>query len=150
MKFDRFERYNRVQMTARRVAAFARKQQRETQRYPLLVEHVAGEQHSIDVEAARRQLSSDAMEERLRALCSRTWRKARAAYFAASPAVQAAIRQRWLDWTGPRNAINYIYVVDVETGALEARAQEARIHSAAIRAKVRALMGEQSVIDLQA
>jgi hypothetical protein len=52
MKFDRRLPALPVTLTQRKAAAFARKQANERNRYPLFAEHVAGEQHSLDDEAA--------------------------------------------------------------------------------------------------
>lgn len=67
MRFTRYERHNPVELNARRQAAFARKQARERDRYPLFSDHVAAEQHSLDEELARRTARGGAFEQRMRA-----------------------------------------------------------------------------------
>lgn len=87
MRFTPFGRHDPINFNARRQAAFARKQQRERDRYPLFAEHVAAEQHSAEDELARRQRRADRFDVTMRGLHARVWREKRAIYFSL-PAAQ--------------------------------------------------------------
>lgn len=134
MRFTRYERHNPIDFNARRQAAFARKQARERERYPLLAEHVAAEQHSVDQEIARRTVRADCFEQRMRDYYARSWREARRIYFAQSPAVRAVIRAKWSTWVGPTTWTYFAWMVDVESGNQARRVAECRARDATARA----------------
>lgn len=77
MRFTRFGRHDPITFGPRRQAAFARKQQRERDRYPLFAEHVAAEQHGADEKFERRQRRSDRLEATTPNLHARIWREKR-------------------------------------------------------------------------
>ena len=144
MRFTRFERYTPIDFNIRRQAAFARKQQRERERYPLFADHVAGQQHTFDEEVLRRQRNADRFEADQRAFQARVWRKARARFFSLPEAIKAQIRAKWLTWTGPTNAITFSYIVDDQAR----RVAQANAARAAIRERVRASMGIQTALEV--
>ncbi|MBB3010119.1 hypothetical protein [Cupriavidus alkaliphilus] len=143
MRFTRLERHAPIDFNARRVAAFARKQQRERDRYPLFAEHVAAEQHSADEELARRQRRSDRLETATRGLHARVWREKRAVYFSLPAEQRADIRTKWLAWTGPTTALYFAYIVDTVSGEAAQRAAASRAHALSIRRRVLASLPEQ-------
>lgn len=148
MRFTRFERYTPIDFNTRRQAAFARKQQRERDRYPLFADHVAGEQHTFDEEVLRRQRNADRFEASQRAFQARVWRKARARFFSLPEAIKAQIRAKWLTWTGPTNAITFSYIVDELSGDQARRVAQANAGRAAIRQRVCASMGFQTALEV--
>ncbi|SOY77580.1 conserved hypothetical protein [Cupriavidus taiwanensis] len=148
MRFTRFERYTPIDFNARRQAAFARKQQRERDRYPLFAEHVAGEQHTFDDEMRLRQRNADHFEASQRAFQARVWRKARARFFSLPEAVKAQIRAKWLTWTGPTTATYFSFIVDELSGDQARRVAQADAARAAIRQRLRASMGIQTALEV--
>ena len=148
MRFTQFGRHDPIHFTARRQAAFARKQQRERDRYPLFADHVAGEQHSADEELARRQRRSDRLEATTRELHARVWREKRAIYFSLSAAQRAEVRAKWLAWTGPTTAFYYAYIVDNASGEAPRRAEASRAHTLEVRRRVLANMPEQAALEM--
>ncbi|WP_316157840.1 hypothetical protein [Cupriavidus sp. BIC8F] len=139
MRFTRYERHNPIDFNARRQAAFARKQAREREHYPLLAEHVAAEQHSVDEELARRNARSDACEANMRAHYARSWRDARRIYFSQPEAMRAIIRAKWRAWVGPTTSTYFSWMVDVESGNQACRVADYRVRDAAARAARAAL-----------
>ncbi|AZG17084.1 hypothetical protein [Cupriavidus pauculus] len=148
MRFTRFGRHEPIDFNARRQAAFARKQQRERDRYPLFAEHVAGEQHSADEELTRRQRRSDRLEATTRDLQARVWREKRAVYFSLSAVQQAEIRAKWLAWTGPTTAFYFAYIVDNVSGEAARRDEVSRAHTLEVRRRVLANMPEQAALEI--
>ncbi|CAN7777881.1 hypothetical protein LJR296_007794 [Cupriavidus necator] len=134
MRFTRHERYNPIDFNTRRQAAFARKQARERERYPLLADHVAAEQHSVEEEIARRTVRADSCEQGMRDFYARSWRDARRIYFAQPEAVRAVIRAKWSAWVGPTTSTYFAWMVDVESGNQARRVAECRTRDAAARA----------------
>ncbi|MDF3882660.1 hypothetical protein ACU4GD_15175 [Cupriavidus basilensis] len=133
MRFTRYERHNAIDFNARRQAAFARKQARERERYPLFGEHIAAEQHTVDEEIARRTVRADSFEHRMRALNARCWRDARKIYFAQADAVRAEIRAKWAAWRGPTTSTYFAWLVDVESGNQARRVAACEAQYAAAR-----------------
>lgn len=74
----------------------------------------------------------------MRDLQAKHWRKGRSLYFAADPVTRQRIRTNWLAWTGPARPGYFIYVVEVATGAYEARAQFLRQKYAELRGSIAA------------
>lgn len=148
MRFTRHGRHDPIDFNTRRQAAFARKQQRERDRYPLFAEHVATEQHSPDEEFARRQRRSDNLERTTRTLSARIWREKRAIYFSLSAEQRAEVRAKWLAWTGPTTALYYAYIVDNASGEAARRAEASRAHTLEVRRRVLANMPEQAVLEM--
>lgn len=148
MRFTRFGRHHPVDFNARRQAAFARKQQRERDRYPLFAEHVAAEQHSAQEELTRRQRRSDRLEATTRSMQARLWRQKRAVYFSLSAELRAEVRAKWLAWTGPTTAFYFAYIVDNASGEAARRAEVSRAHSLEIRRRVLASMPEQAALEM--
>lgn len=146
MRFTRFERYSPIDFNARRQAAFARKQQRERDRYPLFPEHVACEQHTADEEIARRQRQADRFEASQRALQARWWREARTRFFSLPEPLKEEIRTKWLAWTGPTTASYFTYIVDEVSGERAHRIAKAKARDAEIRVRVLASIGYQQAI----
>jgi len=149
MRFTRFGRHNPINFNTRRQAAFARKQQRERDRYPLFADHVAAEQHSPDEELARRQRRADRLDTTLRGLDARVWREKRAIYFSLTADQRAEIRARWLAWTGPTTALYFAYIVDNVSGEAERRSEASRAHALAIRRRVLATLPEQTALEME-
>lgn len=147
MKFERFHRWAPITLSARKLAAFQRKQERERSALPLFAELVASTQISPDEEEARRNALATRSEQSRRDMIARCWRACRRDYFAADHETKARIRAMWSGWAGPRQASYYRYVVDVCTGEHERRAQAAIERDLAIRAEVRARMGLQLRLD---
>jgi hypothetical protein len=133
MRFTRYERHNAIDFNARRQAAFARKQARERERYPLFGDHIAAEQHTMDEEIARRTVRADSFEHRMRAFNARCWRDARKIYFAQSEAVRAEIRAKWAAWRGPTTSTYFAWLVDVESGNQARRVAACEAQYAAAR-----------------
>jgi len=148
MRFTRFGRHDPINFNTRRQAAFARKQQRERDRYPLFTDHVAAEQHSHDEEFARRQRRSDRLEATTRGLHARVWREKRAIYFSLSAEQRAEVRAKWLAWTGPTTALYYAYIVDNASGEAARRAEASRAHTLEVRRRVLANMPEQAALEM--
>lgn len=126
MEFIRYARYHAVTLTQRKAAAFARKQEKERNRYPLFSEHVAGEQHDLSEEMTRRQNAIDAAEANMRAFHARTWRKGRAHYFALPDEVKAQVRADWNAWVGPRTSTYFAWMVDHLSGQQAKRVAQAK------------------------
>ncbi|MWL91406.1 hypothetical protein [Cupriavidus sp. SW-Y-13] len=148
MRFTRFGRHDPINFNTRRQAAFARKQQRERDKYPLFADHVAAEQHSPDEEFARRQRRSDNLERTTRTLHARIWREKRAVYFSLSVEQRAEVRAKWLAWTGPTTALYYAYIVDNASGEAARRAETSRAHTLEVRRRVLANMPEQAALEM--
>ncbi|MGH8789389.1 MAG: hypothetical protein ACREYA_30490 [Cupriavidus necator] len=148
MRFSRLERHTPIDFNTRRQAAFARKQQRERDRYPLFADHVAAEQHSPDEELARRQRRSDSLERTTRDLHARVWREKRAIYFSLSDAQRAEIGAKWKAWTGPTTALYFAYIVDTVSGEHARRAKTARAHTLPNRRRVLASLPEQTALEI--
>ncbi|MCY1208325.1 hypothetical protein D9M68_139760 [compost metagenome] len=148
MRFSRLERHTPIGFNTRRQAAFARKQQRERDRYPLFADHVAAEQHSSDEELARRQRRSDNLERTMRALHASIWREKRSVYFSLSEDQRADIRAKWQAWTGPTTALYFAHIVDTVSGEYERRSEAARANSLAIRRRVLASLPEQTALEI--
>lgn len=148
MRFTRFGRHHPIDFNTRRQAAFARKQQRERDRYPLFTEHVAAEQHSAQEELTRRQLRSDRLEATTRSMQARLWRQKRAVYFSLSAELRAEVRAKWLAWTGPTTAFYFAYIIDNASGEAARRAEVSRAHSLEIRRRVLAGMPEQAALEM--
>lgn len=149
MRFTRFERYTPIEFNARRQAAFARKQQRERDRYPLFPEHVAAEQHKADEEIDRRQRQADRFEASQRAFEARLWRKARTRFFSLPEAVKAQIRAKWLSWPGPTTATNFIYIVDELSGDRARRVAEANAGHTEIRRRAWESVNRQAALEVR-
>lgn len=148
MRFTRHGRHDPIDFNTRRQAAFARKQQRERDRYPLFADHVAAEQHSADEEFARRQRRSDNLELTTRTLHVRIWREKRAVYFALATDLRAEIRSKWLEWTGPTTPFYFAYIVDLVSGEAARRAEASRAHVLEVRRRVLAMMPEQAALEI--
>lgn len=146
MRFTRYERHNPIDFNARRLAAFARKQARERERYPLLADHVADEQHSVEEEITRRTARAGSFEQRMRDYYARSWRDARRIYFSQPEAVRAVIRAKWSTWVGPTTSTYFAWMVDVESGNQARHIAECRARDAAARTTRKA----QSVQELLA
>lgn len=116
MKFQRYERFEPLVMTTRKISAFSRKQANEQARYPLFSDHVASEQKDIETEIAGRVRRMDSFELTMRAGHSRTWRQSRARFFSLDEQTKAGVRQAWKDWTGPRTSSYFASLVDVLSG----------------------------------
>jgi len=148
MRFTRFGRHAPINFNTRRQAAFARKQQRERERYPLFAEHVAAEQHSADDELVRRQRRSDRLEATTRDHQARVWRQKRAVYFSLTPEQQAEVRAKWLAWTGPTTAFYFAYIVDNISGEAARRDEVLRARTLEVRRRVLANMPEQVALEM--
>ncbi|MBY4898677.1 hypothetical protein [Cupriavidus sp. AU9028] len=146
MRFTRFERYTPIDFNTRRRAAFIRKQQRERDRYPLIAEHVQGEQHGQDEEFSRRQRQADRFEAGQRAFHARVWREARTRFFSLPETVKEEIRRRWAAWTGPTTALYFSFLVDELSGD-QARRVAAAETSRAVRRKVWASLPRQGALE---
>ena len=140
MKFERFPRWAPITLSARKLAAFQRKQERERSALPLFAELVATTQISPEEEEARRNALATRAEQSRRDMIAKCWRACRRDYFAADQETQARIRAMWSGWAGPKQAIYYRYVVDVCTGEQARRHHAALDRDRAIRAEVRARM----------
>lgn len=136
MKFSRYPRYEPQSMSNRKVLAFQRKQEKERARYPLLADHVATEQHSLETEIERRTNRLNSIEAKMRANCAASWRRGRARYFSLDEATKSAIRDKWEKWTGPRTSTYFFWVVDTLSGDQAARVAEGEKMRRAIRAKL--------------
>ncbi|MFP3756169.1 hypothetical protein SB751_19935 [Cupriavidus sp. SIMBA_020] len=148
MRFTPFGRHDPINFNARRQAAFARKQQRERDRYPLFAEHVAAEQHSAEDELARRQRRADRFDVTMRGLHARVWREKRAIYFSLPAAQRGEIRAKWLTWTGPTTALYFAYIVDNVSGVAERRVEASRANALALRRRVLATLPEQTALEI--
>lgn len=136
MKFSRYPRYEPLSMSNRKVLAFQRKQEKERARYPLLADHVAAEQHSLDTEVERRAGRLTNTEAKMRANCAASWRRSRARYFSLDEDTKAAVRDKWEKWTGPRTCTYFFWVVDTLSGDQAARVAEGEKMRRAIIAKL--------------
>lgn len=77
MRFDKTGHYE-FNDTERKRQAFARKQKKEQERYPLFAEQIASEQLDVDTEMVRRRTSWDRNQSNGRAQRARDWIRARA------------------------------------------------------------------------
>lgn len=136
MKFERFPRWAPITLTARKLAAFQRKQERERSALPLFAELVATTQISPEEEEARRNALATRAEQSRRDMIAKCWRACRRDYFAADQETQASIRAMWSSWAGPRQANYYRYVVDRCSGEIERRTMASRERDAAIRSRL--------------
>lgn len=141
MRFQRTLRYEPLDMSERKVLQFLRKIERERARYPLLADQM--DFRSLEDEAARRIRSQHDSERRMRALTAKHWRHGRKGFFEAPESVKAAIRAMWAAWTGPRNALNFIYCVESCNGVAAARQAAFQARTLALRQEVRKQMGSQ-------
>lgn len=148
MRFTRATRFDPIDFNNRRQAAFARKQRRERDRYPLFAEHVAAEQHSVDEEIGRRQRRADNLERTTRELNARTWRSARRLFFSQPEPVKAQIREKWANWRGPTTSQYFAYIVDELSGERARRVAKANRHTATVCQRVRAALGTQATMDI--
>lgn len=94
MRFKRFERYE-FQDTERKRKAYARKQQRERERYPLFPEMVASEQIDVDAEMEGRRRRWEMQEVTDRARRAKGWRQARAKLAAYPDQERQELRAYW-------------------------------------------------------
>lgn len=138
MRFKPTPRYEQYQFTDRKRQAFARKQRSEQERFPLLAEQIAQEQHSVNEEEGLRSERMQATEARMRAFHASVWRRVRAMYFALPAADRAVIRQRWMSWTGPAEPTALSYLIRLHTGEYHAVGVAQRAEAAMIRAQLRA------------
>ncbi|QET04036.1 hypothetical protein FOB72_17955 (plasmid) [Cupriavidus pauculus] len=150
MRFTRFrfERYAPIQRNARRESAFARKQTRERERYPLFTDHVAADQHSADDEFARRQRQSDRFEATQRAFHARVWRESRTRFFSLPEPVKQQIRDKWRLWTGPTTALYFSFMVDELSGDQARRVAEAAARQREYMARRYGDLGNQQPLEL--
>ncbi|WP_371765521.1 hypothetical protein [Massilia sp.] len=137
MRFSRQPRYEARPLTMRKEAAYARKLAKEQARYPLFPEHVAGEQRSLNDEAARRRALSAKTEQDHRDFLARVWRESRALYFAQPEDIREIIRRKWRAWTGPCTALYFSSMVDVESGEQARRLARTEREFAPIRERIR-------------
>lgn len=148
MKFTRFERFDPITLTLRKIAAFERKQAKEAAKYPLFSDEIKARQRSLEEEEQRRNKASDSTEQNYRAFHARVWKKARKSYFEANPDQQAAIRKMWSSWTGPLTCTYYIYVVDFCTGVLAYRQAASEQRDREVRRRICA-EGVQERLELE-
>jgi hypothetical protein len=116
MLFKRYPRYEELTMSDRKIAAFIRKQAKERNRYPLFLEHVEREQHSLNAERLKRIQVDITITQQQRDYRARSWRKARANFFALPETVKEIIRADWLVWVGPRDPSYFAWMIDVHSG----------------------------------
>lgn len=133
MKFTRFERYEPINFSTRKAVAFQKKLQRERDSLPLLADQIAEEQQDWETEKEKRQRRAQLSEQRMRAFCARTWRLARAEYFAMPADLRAACRAEWNAWRGPLNETSFIYVVRKYNGWHEEVSRRFRLEQRALR-----------------
>lgn len=136
MRFKPTPRSEQYQFTDRKRQAFARKQRIEQERFPLLAEQIAQDQHSIEEEQWFRSERMHANETRMRAFHAGVWRRVRAMYFALPPADRAIIRQRWMAWSGPADPSALSYLIRLHTGEYHAIGMAQRAEVAAIYAQL--------------
>jgi hypothetical protein len=137
MRFSRQPRYEARPLTVRKEAAYARKLAREQARYPLFLEHVAGEQRSLDDEAARRRALSVKTEQHHRDFLARARRETRALYFAQPEGIREIIRRTWRAWTVPCTALYFSSMVDFESGEQALRLARIEREFAPVRERIR-------------
>ncbi len=145
MRFKRMERYERVEWTPRKLAAFLGRETRQRRKVDeafallgaALLEPPAPVADPDAELAARRALSADS-ERRMRDLTARQWRHGRAQYQACDPVTHEAIRKAWAAWTGPATPVMFIYVVEQHTGEAKRRRQGYRRADAELRERIRA------------
>ncbi len=153
MRFKRTERYERLRWTPRKETFALNRPLREAKRLrkalPLLADQIDAEgEVDVEQEQRARQAQLDRNERDQRAFTARVWREARADYFGSAPKVQVAIRAHWAGWTGPLTCLYFRYVVDVHTGAIEARDEAARERDAALLAMALRDLGAQGELEL--
>ncbi|MEB8059246.1 hypothetical protein [Pseudomonas fulva] len=136
MRFKPTPRSEQYQFTDRKRQAFARKQRNEQERFPLLAEQIAQEQHSVMEEEMFRTERMQATEARMRAFHAGVWRRVRAMYYALPAADRAVIRQRWLNWSGPAEPTSLSYLIRLHTGEYHEIGVRQRAEAAAIRAQL--------------
>ena len=136
MKFQRYDRYEPITITQRKIAAFARKQAAERARYPLFPSHVANEQKSVEAEMAARHSNWESTETRMRAHFARSWRTSRARYFSLPVEVRREILAKWDSWVGPRTPSYFGWMVDTLSGDQEKRWAVFQASCAEIRARL--------------
>lgn len=151
MRFDRHaHRVVAYEWTPRKLALAASKPERqrkkEQDRLPLLADLIEPAQaFNLEAEKAARDAAHAKSIQAMRDLDAKHWRRGRALYFAADLATRERIKAKWLDWKGPAKPGYFIYVVEVETGAYEARSAAARERDAqALREILEKMMAEES------
>ncbi|WP_440986244.1 hypothetical protein ACQHIH_21325 (plasmid) [Xanthomonas sontii] len=144
MKFQRFRRYGKIDITARKLRAIekkpARDRKKQAEKMPLLADLLPPAlPANVEQVIEARQAQSDAFERDMRARNARTWRESRRDYFAAGEQTRFVIRDAWRRWTGPRTCGYFRYVVDLHTGVMEARCQKYQKAQAESLARIKAL-----------
>lgn len=139
MRFDRHpHRVAPYEWTPRKLALAASKSERqrkkEQDRLPLLADFIEpAPAFDLEAEKAARDIAHAKSIQAMRDIDAKHWRRGRALYFAADLATRERIKAKWLEWKGPAKPGYFIYVVEVETGAYQARAEAARERDANLR-----------------
>ena len=119
MRFDKTGHYE-FRDTDRKRQAFARKQKREQERYPLFAEEIAEGQHDVDTEMTERRKHWDRHQVSDRARRAYDWKRARAKLAAYPEGVRRELLAYWqrCQWPGtPTYLLSMIHMH--ETGRLD-------------------------------
>ncbi|HEP8974325.1 TPA: hypothetical protein VDU83_006754 [Pseudomonas aeruginosa] len=142
MRFDKHpHRVEPYRWTPRKLAMAASKPERqrrkEQERLPLLADQIPpAPAFDLEAEQAAREAAHVRSIQTMRDIDAKHWRHGRALYFAADEATRARIRADWMAWKGPAKPGYFIYVVEVATGAYEARMREGRERDRALRRRI--------------
>jgi len=119
MRFDRAGHYE-FRDTERKRQAFARKNRKEQERYPLFAEQIAAEQHDVDTEMTMRRVGWERREVSERARRARDWIRARAKLATYPDGVRRELRAYWNRCGWPGTATYLLTMMRMhDTGRLE-------------------------------
>lgn len=107
MRFRTWPKPTAYVETTRKRAAFVTKQRRERDALPLFADMIAGGQHGVDEEMARRAAWWPQQQQRLRDEHAAVWRRARADLFGFQPGQRRTIRRAWRDCPYPADPYSF-------------------------------------------
>lgn len=120
MRFRRWSRPTGYRETPRKRAAFLRKQRLEREALPLFAEAIAGRQHGVDEEMARRRVWWDEREQEQRTARAARWREARARLFALPDLLRAKVRTLWRTCPYPADPASFAdFLHQIAVGRLD-------------------------------
>jgi len=120
MRFRRWHRPEPYRDTSRKRTAFHRKQRIEREALPLFAQEIAGTQHDVDEEMARRAIWWDDAERERRNQRAAWWRRGRAQFFALPDALRAKVRAIWAKCPFPADPASFSdFLYQIAIGKLD-------------------------------
>jgi hypothetical protein len=101
MRFRRWPRPTLFEVTPRKRSAFARKQRLEREALPLFADHIAEQQHDVEVEMRQRAERWSVSQQAVRNQRAASWRAARLRLFALDHDFRQLIRALWRECPYP-------------------------------------------------